>query len=160
MPWPGADLQIGPPAVQHGGADLVPYLVQFEPHAWVLGTETAHQVGDQPGAERMLKGEHDGTAVRIQQLVERGQPVVEAVQQGVHMSLEHRARMRHPQRTPRPVQQCHSDLVLEPGQRSRHPRLSDGLELAHLGHGCAVGDLLKPAKRIGIHIHDSNSWIS
>jgi hypothetical protein len=159
VPRPGTDLQIGPSAVEHGRSDLIPYLVQFEPHARVPGTEAAYQVGNQPGAERVLECEHHGAAVRIQQLVERRQSVVEAVQQPVDVPLEHRARVGHPQRTPGPVQQCHTDLVLEPGQRPRHPRLSDGLELAHLGHGCAVGDLLKPAKRIGIHIHDNNSWV-
>jgi hypothetical protein len=133
--------------------------VQLEPHAWVLGTEAAHQVRYQPGAERMLEGENDGPVGRVKQLVQRGQPIVEAVQHRVDVPLEHGARVRHPQRAARPVQQRHADLRLQPGQRSRHPRLRDRLHLAHLGHGRPVGDLLKPAQCVGIHIYDNNSCV-
>jgi len=121
------------------------------------GPEAADQVGHEPAAERVLEGQGHGAAVGVEELVHGRDAVVEVVQHGVHVPLEHGAGQRHPQGAPGLAQQRSADLGLEPGQRARHAGLGDRLDLAHLGHRRTVRDLLKPAQRIGVKTHDSTS---
>jgi hypothetical protein len=157
---PGADLQVGPAARQRLGVYFVPDLGQLEPDLGMGGVEAAHQVRHQPGAQRMLEGQGHGPGLRFEQLADGGDPVVQLVQHGVDVMLEHRPGVGHAQDAPGPLQQRGADLGLEPGQGPGHPGLGDPLQLAHLGDRGPVGDLLKPAQRIGIHRHDGSSWIT
>jgi hypothetical protein len=156
----GTDLQVGLPPGQRRRVHLVPDLGELEPHVRVTGPEAAHQVRHQPGAQRVLEGQGHGAGVRLEKLVDRGDPVVQLVQQGVDVPFEDRPGLRHAQDAAGPLQQRGADLGLQPGQRPGHPGLGYGLELADLGHRGPVGDLLEPAQRIGVHSHDANSWIN
>jgi hypothetical protein len=108
----------------------------------------------------MLEGQHDRAGVGIEQLAQRGDAVVEIVQHRVDVPLEDRAGVGHPQRPTGPVEQRHTDLVFQSGQCPGHAGLGELLKLADLGHRHPVGDLLKPAQRVGIHIYDNNSCFS
>jgi len=153
----GAELQVGLPAGQRRGVQLVPDLGQLEPDLRVGGAEAADQIGHQPGAQRVLEGQGHRPGLRFEQLVDGGDPVVQLVQHGVDVVLEHRTGVGHAQDAPGPLQQRGADLGLEPGQGPGHPGLGDPLQLAHLGDRGPVGDLLKPAQRIGVHRHDASS---
>ena len=157
---PGADLQVGVPVVQGGEIRLVTHLGEPEADAGMGGAEAAGQVGDEPGAERLLEGQRHGAGVRFDELADRGDAVVELMQHRVQVRLEDRAGVRHPQRAARPAQQRRADLRLQPGQRPGDAGLGDGFGLADLGHGRAVSHLLEPAQRIGVHKHDDRSWVS
>ena len=156
----GAELQVGLPAGQRRRVQLVPDLGQLEPDLRVRGPEAVHQVRHQPGAQRVLEGQRHRPGLRLEQLVDRRDPVVQLVQQGVHVALEHRPGLGHAQDAARALQQRGADLGLQPGQRPGHAGLGHALQLAHLGDRRTVGDLLKPAQRIGIHNHDGSSWIN
>jgi hypothetical protein len=155
-----ADLEVRVSAVQRRRLRLVPDLGELEADAGTRGAETADQVRHQPGAERLLEGEHHGAGIGVDELADRGDPVVELVQQRVQVRLEHRARVRHAQRAAAAPQQRRADLRLQPGQRPRHTGLRDRLGLADVGHRGPVRHLLEPPQRIRIHIHDHSSWIS
>ena len=157
---PRAELEVRVPAVQDDEVRFVARLGKPEPDARMRGTEAAGQVGDEPGAQRLLKGQRHGAGVRVDELADGGDAVVEIVQQRVQVRLEHRPGVRHPQRPARAAQQRRADLLLEPGQGARDPGLGGRLQLADLGHRGAVGHLLEPAQRIGVHTHDSNSCFS
>ena len=88
------------------------------------------------------------------------EPVVEGVQGGVHVPLEHRARVGRPEHPPAPEQQRRADLLLESRQRPRDAGLADQVELGHLGDGGPVGDELEPAERLRRPFHDASAWIS
>jgi hypothetical protein len=102
----------------------------------------------------VLEGQADHPGLRVDELADGGDAVVQLVQHRVDMSLKRHASPGHPQRTARLAQQRGADLALEAGQRPRDARLGDPLELAHLGHRGAVGDLLEPAQCVRIHTHD------
>src|ERR1035437_10145318 len=123
----------------------------------VRRAEAAGQGGDEQGAQRLLEGQRDGAGVRVDELADGGDPGVEVMQHRVQVRLEHRPGVRHPQRPARAAQQRRADLLLQPGQRPGHAGLGDRFQLADLGDRGPVGHLLKPAQRIGIHIHDYNS---
>jgi hypothetical protein len=157
---PRAELEVGVPAVQDDEVRFVARLGKPEPDARMRGAEAAGQVGDEPGAQRLLEGQRHGAGVRVDELADGGDAVVEVVQQRVQMRLEHRPGVRHPQRPSGAAQQRGADLRLEPGQSPGDAGLGDRLQLADLGQRGAVGHLLEPAQRIGVHINDSSSWFS
>jgi len=74
------------------------------------------------------------------------------VQQRVQVRLEHRPGVRHPQRPAGAAQQRRADLRLEAGQGAGDTGLGNRLQLADLGDRGAVGHLLEPAERVGVHI--------
>jgi hypothetical protein len=155
-----ADLEVCVPAVQRRPVRLVPDLGELEADAGTRGPETADQVRHQPGAERLLEGQHHGAGIGVDELADRRDPVVEMVQQRVQVRLEHRARVRHAQRAAAAPQQWRADLRLQPRQCPRHARLRDRLGLADIGHRGPVRHLLEPAQRIRVHTYDHSSWIS
>ena len=95
---------------------LVADLGQLEADVRVSGPEAADQVRYEPGAQRVLEGQGDRPGVGFDQLADRGDPVVELVQQRVDVPLEHRARLRHPEGPAGPPQQWRPDLGLQAGQ--------------------------------------------
>jgi hypothetical protein len=157
---PRAELEVGVPAVQDDEVRFVARLGKPEPDARMRGAEAAGQVGDEPGAQRLLEGQRHGAGVRVDELADGGDAVVEVVQQRVQVRLEHRPGVRHPQRPSGAAQQRGADLRLEPGQGPGDAGLGDRLQLADLGQRGAVGHLLEPAQRVGVHINDSSSWFS
>jgi len=104
---------------------LVPDLGQPELHLRMPGPEAAHQVGYQPGAERLLEGDRDRAGLRRHELADGGDPVVEAAQHRVDVRLEHLPGPGQPQRPARPAEQRGADLGLQPGQRPGYARLGD-----------------------------------
>jgi hypothetical protein len=157
---PRAELEVGVPAVQDDEIRFVARLGKPEPDARMRGAEAAGQVGDEPGAQRLLEGQRHGAGVRVDELADGGDAVVEVVQQRVQVRLEHRPGVRHPQGPSGAAQQRGADLRLEPGQGPGDAGLGDRLQLADLGQRGAVGHLLEPAQRVGVHINDSSSWFS
>ncbi len=155
---PGADLEVGVPAVERDRPQLVPHLRQMEPDLRVQGAEAADEIRHEPGAKRVLERQRHPAGVGIDELAHGSDPVVELMQQRVDVLLEHRARMGHPQNAAAAPQQWRADLGFEPGQRSRYSGLGHPLQLADLGHGRAVGDLLEPAQRVSVHFHDASAW--
>ena len=99
-------------------------------------------------------------AVRVDELIDGGDAVVEMVQQRVQVRLEDRPGVRHPERPAGAAQQRRADLRLEAGQGAGDAGLGDRLQLADLGHRGAIGHLLEPAQRVGVHIHDPSSYLS
>src|SRR3977135_670083 len=55
-PSPRAELEVGVPAVQDDEIRFVARLGKPEPDARMRGAEAAGQVGDEPGAQRLLEG--------------------------------------------------------------------------------------------------------
>ena len=156
---PRAELEVGVPAVESRRVRLVAHLDEPEADAGVRGAEAAGQVGDEPGAQGLLEGQRHGASIRVDELADGGDAVVEVMQQRVQVRLEDRPGVRHPQRPTGAAQQRGADLRLEAGQGPRDAGLGDRLDLADLRHGGAVGHLLEPAQRVGVHIHDSNSYL-
>ena len=71
---------------------LVADLGQLETDARVGGPEGADEVGHQPGAQRLLEGQGHGAGLGLDELADRGDSVVELVQQRVNVPLENLAR--------------------------------------------------------------------
>ena len=125
--------------------------VQPEAHPGVVTAEGVDQVRHQPRPERQLEGDRDRPGLGVDQLVDGREAVVDVVQGGVHVPLEHRAGVRGPQHPPAPQQERRADLLLEPRQRPRDARLADHVQLGHLGDGGPVGDELEPAQGLDVH---------
>ena len=156
----GGELQVGAAAGDEGGAEGVVRLLEKEAHVRVVPAEGRHEVGHQPGAQRELEGEPDGPGLRVVQLVDGGQPVVQLVQQRVDVALEDRAGVGRPEHPARPVEEGSADLALEPGERARDAGLADEVDVGHLGHRRPVGHLLEPAQGLDLHSHDASAWLS
>jgi len=77
----------------------------------MAGTETAHQVGHQPGPERSLELQRDQTGLGFHQLLHRRQSVVEVVDHSIDMMLEGCPGMRQAQRPTMTAQQWRAHLV-------------------------------------------------
>jgi hypothetical protein len=76
---PRPELEVGVPAVQDHEVRFVARLGEPEPDARMRGAEAAGQVGDEPGAQRLLEGQRHGAGVRVDELADRGDAVVEVV---------------------------------------------------------------------------------
>jgi len=77
---PRAELEVGVPAVQDDEVRFVARLGEPEADTRVRGTEAAGQVGHEPGAQRLLEGQRHGAGVRVDELADGGDAVVEVVQ--------------------------------------------------------------------------------
>lgn len=151
VPEQRRQLEVDADSGAHVERVLVGLGAQVELHARVLAPEAAHEVGHEPGAEVGLEGHGDDASLGVEQLLDSGQAVVEVVHHRVDMALERGARPGQAQHAPRALQQRRADLPLESGQRPGDPRLRHHLEVADLGEGHAVGDLLEPAQHLCLH---------
>ena len=133
-------------------------LLEDEAHPRVPITEPADDGRDEPGAEGELEGDGDGAALRVDQLLDRGEPVVEAVDERVDMALEGGPGESKAQHAAAALEQRGADLLLEAGQGAGDRGLADLPEVAHLGDRRPVGDLLEPAQDVGLHIHNPVSY--
>ncbi len=132
-------------------------VVKDELHTGMVAPESGDDGGDEPGAERELEGDADQAPLGVDELGDGGEAVVEVDDERVDVPLEGRSGVGEPENSPRAAQQRRPDLPLEPGERSRDGGLAHPVDLAHLGHRHAVGDLLEPAEHIGLHIHDASA---
>jgi hypothetical protein len=156
---PRAEFEVGVTAVQGHRVRVVAHLDEQEADAGVRDAEAADQVGDQPGAQRLLEGQRHRAGIGVDELADGGDAVVQLMQHRVQVRLEDRPGVGHAQRPAGAAQQRRADLRFQPGQGPGDAGLGDRLQLADLGHRGAVGDLLEPAQRVGIHTHDCSSCI-
>ena len=145
------DLEVDLAPVEGRGNQLVAYLLEQEADLRMHRAKAADQIGHEPHSQRWLEGHGDGACLGVDQLGDRGEPVVEFVQHRVDMALEHRARVTHAQRAARATQQRRPDLGLQASEGTRYAGLRDCLEVAHLRHRDAVRDLLEPTQRLDVH---------
>ena len=125
--------------------------VQPEAHPRVVAAEGVDEVGHQPRPQGQLEDDRDRPGLRVDELLDGSEPVVEGVQGGVHVPLEHHARVGGPEHPPAPEQERRADLLLESRQRARDAGLADQVELGDLGDGGSVGDELEPPERLHVH---------
>ncbi len=121
----GRQLEVGPPGGELGRDPAVlprRRALEGDAHPRVLAPEGADEVGDEPAAEAQREGEGDHAALGVDELTDRGQPVVEGVDEAVDVLLERDAGVGHPQHPALPVQQRGADLALQPGQGARDAR--------------------------------------
>ena len=117
----------------------------------MVTAEGIDEVRHQPGPEGQLERDRHRPGLRVDQLVDGREAVIERVQGAVHVPLEHGAGMRRAQHPAAAHQQRRADLLLEPRQRSGHAWLADLVELGHLGDRRPVCHQLEPAQGVEVH---------
>ena len=142
---PGGEGLGHPAALPHGGA------LEDDADPGVLLPEGADHLRDEPGAEAQREGEGGHPTLGVDDLVDRCQSVIQVVDKAVDVALEGRPGVRHPQHPTGPTQQRGADLLLQPGEGPRDPRLAHAEDVADLGHRVAVGDELEPPQRCRVH---------
>lgn len=85
------------------------------------------------------------------ELLHGGEAVVEPVERGADVAVEHGSGRGECQQAPRALEELGADLLLEARERARDAGLRTHLEFGDLGDGRAVGDHLEPAQRFGVH---------
>jgi hypothetical protein len=78
----------------------------------------------------------------------------------IDVALERGTGAGHGKGAPGTAQQRGTDLGFKAGKCPRHARLADLIELAYLGLRHAISNLLEPALRSRVHIHDDSAWKS
>lgn len=104
----------------------------------------------------MVRDGHDAR-LGVEDLVNRGQTVVDVVDRGIDVALERCPRRRHPQDPALTTQQRRTDLLLQARERARDRRLRHELGLRDLGDRDAVRDLLEPAQHLHVHTHEPSA---
>ena len=145
----GQDRQVDPPLVED--REICAAGDEGEGHVRMGHPELPHQGRHQPRAESLLVGERDRPAVGVHELIDVGQGVVQSVDDGVDMLLEHRTRMGEPQHAAGLDEQRRPDLTLQRHEVPGHLRLAHHPEVGDLGHGGPVSHLLKPSQHLGLH---------
>ena len=157
---PGGELEVELAVDEHHRPAGVVGGEQPEAHPGMVTAEGVDEVRHQPGPQGQLERDRDRPGLRVDQLVDRREAVVQVVEGGVDVPLEHRSGVGGPQHPTAAQQQRRAHLLLEPRQGAGDAGLADLVELGHLGDGRAVRHQLEPAQGLHVHSHDARAWIA